>query len=529
MWIKTAAALTYRMKTFVPDTSVVVDGRITQMAKKGELAGCHIAVHAAVLSELEHQANAGRETGFGGLEELKALAELAKQGVIAFEYAGERPSAAEIRDARYGGIDAMIRALAKHLKATLVTADKVQAEVAAAEGIAVTLLEPVLVEKELPFINLFTPQTLSVHLKEDTVPLAKIGAPGAFELKRIGAEKSTREELEAMAKDVVEIAKRSGGFIEIDRHGATVVQTGIYRTAIARPPFSDGIEITIVRPIVKLSLDDYAAPEKLKARLAERAEGIIVSGPPGAGKSSFAAALAEYYMSQKKIVKTMESPRDLQVADEITQYAPLEGSFEKTADILLLVRPDYTVYDEMRKTEDFRIFADMRLAGIGMIGVVHANRPIDAVQRFMGRIELGLIPQVVDTIIFIKGGSIRNVHALYFKVKVPTGMIEADLARPVIEVRDFESDALEYEIYKFGEESVILPVKQRPAQRKAEAQRIERMVARYARHPFSVETGEGRAVIYADPRDIPGILGRKGTRIEEMQRKAGVHIDVRER
>lgn len=46
-------------------------------------------------------------------------------------------------------------------------------------------------------------------------------------------------------------------------------------------------------------------------------------------------------------------------------------------------------------------------------------------------------------------------------VKVPTGMTEADLARPVVEVRDFETGKLEYEIYTFGEENVIVPVKEK--------------------------------------------------------------------
>src|SRR5665648_42765 len=77
----------------------------------------------------------------------------------------------------------------------------------------------------------------------------------------------------------------------------------------------------------------------------------------------------------------MESPRDLQVRREITQYAPLDGSMRNTADILLLVRPDYTIYDEVRKSEDFHVFADLRLAGVGMIGVMHASQAIDAVQR----------------------------------------------------------------------------------------------------------------------------------------------------
>jgi len=104
----------------------------------------------------------------------------------------------------------------------------------------------------------------------------------------------------------------------------------------------------------------------------------------------------------------------------------------------------------MRKTADFQVFADMRLAGVGMIGVVHATRPIDAIQRMIGRVELGIIPQVVDTVIFIEAGAVVKVYELNFTVKVPYGMFEADLARPVIEVRDFETKSLEYEIYTYG-------------------------------------------------------------------------------
>ena len=131
-----------------------------------------------------------------------------------------------------------------------------------------------------------------------------------------------------------------------------------------RPPFSDAIEITIVKPIVKLTLGDYSISKKLTEKLSTGAEGIIISGPPGSGKSTFASSLAEFYVSNEKIVKTFESPRDLQVPDEVTQYAPLEGSFEKAVDILLLVRPDYTIFDEVRRAPDFEVFSDMRLAGV---------------------------------------------------------------------------------------------------------------------------------------------------------------------
>ena len=48
----------------VPDTSVLIDGRITSMIKTGEYKGATIIVPEAVIAELEAQANNGREIGF---------------------------------------------------------------------------------------------------------------------------------------------------------------------------------------------------------------------------------------------------------------------------------------------------------------------------------------------------------------------------------------------------------------------------------------------------------------------------------
>jgi len=45
-----------------------------------------------------------------------------------------------------------------------------------------------------------------------------------------------------------------------------------------------------------------------------------------------------------------------------------------------------------------------------MVGVVHANTPIDAIQRFIGKIELGIIPNVLDTVIYVKDGRISKVY-----------------------------------------------------------------------------------------------------------------------
>jgi ATPase len=456
---------TKEVSVIVPDTSVIIDGRITEMLKSKELVNTKehgrvkVIIHKATVGELEHQANQGKETGFSGLAEVNILRQMSEAGEIELEFAGERSSELMIKGAKLGEIDAVIRELAKKHHAVFLTADRVQGEVAKVEGIDVIFLESKRTTSELSFKKYLTPETVSLHFKDNTRPLAKLGKPGQIRLVAVSEQKSTRDELEAMIKEIVETARRDDrSYFETDMRGASVIQLREFRIAIAKPPFSDGVEVTIVRPIMKGTFESYHLSPKLRERLKAGAEGVIICGSPGSGKSTFAAALAEEYMNQGKIVKTLESPRDLQVPDEITQYAPLDGSFEKTADILLLVRPDYSFYDEMRKTSDFRVFADLRLSGIGMIGVVHSTRPIEAIQRFIGRVDLGMIPQVVDTVIFIKEGRIQKVLELKLTVKIPHGMRDRDLARPVVQVRDFETGKIEFELYKFGDDTVSVPV-----------------------------------------------------------------------
>ena len=375
----------------VPDTSVIIDGRITKLVKS-KYKHAKVVIPEAVVAELEHQANHGRESGFKGLEELSLLRKYADEGIIELEYYGRRPMVSELKD-----IDDIIRNVAEEAKGCLVTSDRIQYRVAKSKGIEVIYLKKKKIAKKLTILKFFDDETMSVHLKEKVPPLAKKGKPGEIKLVKLSEKPITEKELRKIAREIIEFAKVDpDSFIEIERKGATVVQLRQLRIAIARPPFSDGLEITAVRPIANVSLEDYALSEKLMERLKERAEGILVAGPPGAGKSTFSQALAEFYKSQGKIVKTMESPRDLIVSDEITQYAPLEGDMEKTADILLLVRPDYTIYDELRKTRDFRIFADMRLAGVGMVGVVHATKAIDAIQRLIGSCLLYTSPSPRD-------------------------------------------------------------------------------------------------------------------------------------
>ncbi|MDI3484505.1 MAG: ATPase [Methanobacteriaceae archaeon] len=519
----------------VPDTSVIVDGRITDIVQEDEFKGSEVIIPEAVVSELEYQANRGRETGFNGLEELKNLQELSKENIISMSFVGRRPTLDEIALAKGGEIDAMIRSTAREHNAILITSDRVQAEVARAQGLEVIYIQPEVLEYDkLEISKYFDEDTMSVHLKENVVPMAKKGKPGKMKLVKIGSKPLKRSEIHRMAREIVEKAKSDlKSFIEIEMEGATVVQFREYRISIARPPFSEAMEITAVRPVARVSLEDYSLSDELMERLRDTAKGIIIAGAPGAGKSTFAQAVAEFFSKEMNaIVKTMESPRDLQVGDEITQYAPIERDMQKTADILLLVRPDYTIYDELRKTRDFKIFADMRLAGVGMVGVVHATRPIDAIQRIIGRVELGMIPSIVDTTIFIEDGKIKAVYDISLTVKVPSGMVEADLARPVIEIRDFETGELVYEIYTYGEQTIVMEVstiaeRKTPAQLIVEREIEKEFSKRLPPGKFKVELeSDERAKVWVEEKYIPQIIGKKGKTIEEIEDNIGISINI---
>ena len=518
----------------VPDTSVIIDGRISAKVRSGELLGRRIVVPEAVVAELEAQANHGRDTGIKGLEELRRLSELAKAGKIELEYVGVRPNLDQIKLAGGGEIDAMIRDVALEIGASFLTSDHVQFKVAQAMGLDVEYVRPQRdAIKPISLEKYFTEDTLSVHLKEGAVPMAKRGRVGDFSLVRLGERPLSDRELRDMTREIFERAKADPeGFVEMEKIGASIIQLGPVRIAIARPPFSDGHEITAVRPIAKVDLDSYRHSSELKARLKDGQRGILIAGPPGSGKSTFAAGVAEYLLSCNFVVKTLESPRDLQVPPEITQYGPLEGSMADSADILLLVRPDYTIYDEVRKTRDFEVFADMRLAGVGMIGVIHANKPIDALQRLLSRVDLGIVPQVVDTVVFIEKGELTRVLDVEFVVKVPAGMIEADLARPVVEVKDFQSGVVEYEMYTYGDEIVVMPVT-KPAKKaswRLASREIEKEISHHVRGPFEVEVvSDSSAVIRVPQKEAAKVIGKEGRRIEQIEKTLGMHIDVRVR
>jgi ATPase (PilT family) len=514
---------------YVPDTSVIIDGRFTRFISKSK-EEIKIIMAEAMVAEVEHQANQGRSTGMAALDELEKIRKITEEKSISIEFVGQRPTQWQKINGHNGEIDNMIRDIAVDYGATLVTGDIVQERIAKLKKINVLYLPPD-IDIEANFEEFFAENTMSVHIKEDNFVKLKNGVPGNVEVVKT-KRKVNAEKIRKMADTIIRRARNEqDSFIEIDWEGVTVVQLGKFRIVITKPPFSSGYEITAVRPLNRKDLSYYELPETILEKILSGSSGVLVGGSPGAGKSTLVQAIADHLNASGKIVKTMERPRDLQVDREITQYTVMENSMEKTGDILLLVRNDYTIFDEMRITSDFKVFADLRMAGVGMIGVVHATKPIDALHRFIGRIELGLIPQVVDTIIFVKDGRISEYLNVSHTVKVPYGMTQDDLARPVIQIRDALTMVEMYEVYTFGEQIVVVPVGEgegRSEKHKIDMESVRERIAGYlGTEDVLVENaGKGRVRVTVPHQLRPKLIGKRGSRIDEIERKLGVRIDV---
>lgn len=389
----------------------------------------------------------------------------------------------------------------------------------------------------------FDEHTMSIHVKENCNLVQKKWSPGKRE-PVISDMIIKKEELTSLIDTIYkEVSERDDWFLEIDRKLSKVVQVWPYRIVIVYPPLSDGIEMTVVKPIVRLSIDDYKLSAETFDLLKNQAKGILVSWSPGSGKTTFAQALIDVYHKEHKIIKTIESPRDLQLAEDIVQYSFTYGTHDEVRDILLLSRPDYTVYDEVRNKSDFDLYKDLRLTGIGLVWVIHATRPVDSIQRFLWTIEMGIIPQVIDTVIYIEKGEIQEIYNLSLTVKVPEWMISEELARPVVVVTSFMTKTVEYEIYTFWEQIIVMPIgdKHESWWAKPHPSRTAKQnaVSEYAKQAITQKLNKhidcdfitkikGTSVDLYIPESYKGrIIGKWGTAINDLERNIGLNINVK--
>ena len=136
---------------FVPDTSVIIDGRFTGFISKHN--GSHVILAEALIAEIEHQANEGRSIGSAAIQELKFLRDLHNKGKIFLDFYGKRPVNWQIERAKSGEIDELIRICAAENNATLVTGDVVQKEIAEIKGISVNKAYDMLIDAGFAEMN----------------------------------------------------------------------------------------------------------------------------------------------------------------------------------------------------------------------------------------------------------------------------------------------------------------------------------------------------------------------------------------
>ena len=74
---------------YVPDTTVIIDGKLSQLIESGELEGITVLIAEAVMVELEAMSNAGKYSGFTGLREVALLRSFGEKGRINIEFTSE--------------------------------------------------------------------------------------------------------------------------------------------------------------------------------------------------------------------------------------------------------------------------------------------------------------------------------------------------------------------------------------------------------------------------------------------------------
>jgi len=176
------------------------------------------------------------------------------------------------------------------------------------------------------------------------------------------------------------------------------VLDGSARLTAVIPPVGDQLSATIRKyalrrqtldALVALGSLTPAAAAFLEAAMRASAS-VIISGPPGSGKTSFLSALIAAVPADH-CIRSCEEVRELHVPLVHGSYyesrpASLDGSGEISlrdlVKVVLAMRPDLIVVGEVRGAEAFELTRAVN-AGCGMACTIHANSASDALDALV--------------------------------------------------------------------------------------------------------------------------------------------------
>lgn len=173
---------------------------------------------------------------------------------------------------------------------------------------------------------------------------------------------------------------------------------GTARLTVVIPPVGDRLSATIRRyALRRQTLDSLVSLGSLTPTAAgflaaamKASVSVIVSGPPGAGKTSFLSALISSAPIEH-CIRACEEVRELHVPLVHGSYyearpPSLDGSGEialrDLVKVTLAMRPDLIVVGEVRGAEAFELTRAVN-AGCGLACTIHANSAADALEALV--------------------------------------------------------------------------------------------------------------------------------------------------
>jgi|GEM_PF-6735503 len=499
----------------IVDSSAVLHGSLVRSSIPGSIT--KLLFPRALQRFLEYQTSITQSQARQIISALDRCMTDARAHGWSWEWIGESLKEHECRQMTPERMDDIVRGMAAEQGALLLTGSHASHAWCVVQGLPAMLLEPL--HTEQPIHQYLDHETMSLHLLAGERPVAKRGQPGSWRFVECSQETLSTEDLERYISSISHHPKSQR---EVAGEHTDVFVTDHLRVLVVRPPYASTLTVTVVKSLVERSLKEYTLSPKLKLRSAATG-GMLIAGPPGNGKSTLAAAFVREFARQGRVIYTVESPRDLQVPSSIVQLSKDHTTSDELRRTLLLSRPDYVVFDEMRSPDDMSLYADLRLSGIGLLGVIHASQPIDALSRMLPRLEVGMLPHVVDTVLFVEHGVIAKVLGLRLEVKVPAGIGDSNQARPVVLVRDFETEELLYEVYSYGDGVVVMPLAERKAKEDAQIAALQTELAALGIQRLDTLAARSFSVIVS--RDLYPRLAT-GNQLATLEKKYDVRLTL---